>query len=212
MKVRFRLMLCSALSAAAAALAVAAVVNSQPATVAGESPFTEHSNRFVPAARASSNSGSKATGGGHILKSGGNEGVHFGFNAQVQNKGQLHGSGVIQDHDTGDRIKILTVESYVSDGMSATFTGQCEFNGAQQQYEIEVADIDEPGTGVDTFQITTGSYARSGILTGGNIQVQGVAVVNPTPTPTPNGTPTPTPPPDLTPPKKDKPKKRGGSD
>ena len=228
MKARIRLMLCSALSGAAAVLAAAAFVNSQPATAAGESRLTEHPTRFVPAARASFGSGSKATGGGHILKEGGNEGVHFGFNAQVQNKGRLHGSGVVQDHDTGDRIKILTVESYVSDGMSATFTGQCEFNGVPQQYEIEVSDIDEPGTGVDTFQITTGTYARGGILTGGNIQVQGAAVVNPTPTPTatptpsptpdspatptPTVTPTPTPIPDSpTPPKKNKPKKRGGS-
>jgi hypothetical protein len=135
----------------------------------------------------------KATGGGHILKEGGNKGVHFGFNAQVKNNGTLHGNGVIQDHDTDDRIKILNVESYVSDGTNATFTGQCEFNGTQQQYSITVSDINEPGRNFDTFAITTGSYTRSGTLTGGNIQVHGIAVVNPSPTPTPTATPTPTP-------------------
>ena len=135
----------------------------------------------------------KATGGGHILKAGSNKGVHFGFNAQLKNNGMLHGNGVIQDHDTEDRIKILNVNSFVSDGVNATFTGQCEFNGAPQAYSITVADINEPGRDFDTFSVTTGSYSRSGILTGGNIQVQGVVVVNPTPTPTPTGTPTPTP-------------------
>lgn len=140
----------------------------------------------------------KATGGGHILKTGSSKGVHFGFNAQVKNDGTLHGNGVVQDHDTDARIKILTVESYVSDGVNATFSGQCEFNGVPQNYTIQVSDINEPGRGFDTFSITTGSYGRSGTLTGGNIQVRGVAVVSPSPSPTPTGTatPTPTPPPD----------------
>jgi len=181
MIVRSRLMLCSALSAAAAALAVAVVINSQTAT----------------AARASSAAGAKATGGGHILMSPGSPGVHFGFNAQVQNNGRLQGSGVVQDQAAGVRIKILTVETYASDGVSAAFTGQCEFDGVEQPYEIDVSDIDEPGTGVDLFEIATGTYARSGILTGGNIQVRGVAVANPSPTPTPT--------PDLAP----RPDKRG---
>lgn len=135
----------------------------------------------------------KATGGGHIMKVGGNKGVHFGFNAQVKNNGTLHGNGVVQDHDTDDRIKILNVATYVSDGVNATFTGQCEFNGVAQGYSITVSDINEPGRNFDTFSITTGTYTRGGTLTGGNIQVQGVAAVNPTPTPEPTPSPTPTP-------------------
>lgn len=170
MKPRSRLMLCSALSAAAVALAAAAVLNPQAA----------------PAARASSgSSGAKATGGGHILMSPGDPGVHFGFNAQLKNKGALSGSGVVQDQAAGVMIKILTVEAFVSDGTNATFTGQAEFNGVAQQYQIDVADIDEPGRGFDLFEITTGTYTRSGILTGGNIQVQGATAATPTPTPSP---------------------------
>ncbi|HEY9285874.1 MAG TPA: post-COAP-1 domain-containing protein [Pyrinomonadaceae bacterium] len=133
----------------------------------------------------------KTTGGGHILKAGGNKGVHFGFNAQLKNNGTLDANGVIQDHNSNDRIKILTADSYVSNGVNTTFSGQCEFNGTPQQYEITVSDVDEPGRGVDSFSVTSGSYTRSGILTGGNIQVRGVAVVNPPPTPTPSATPTP---------------------
>lgn len=136
----------------------------------------------------------KTTGGGTILKSKSNKGVNFGFNAQVKNGSlTLHGNAVIQDHQTGERVKILTVESYVSDGVNTTFAVQCEFNGTQQPYSITVSDVDEPGRGVDTFSVTTGSYTRGGVLTGGNIQVRGVAVVNPPPTPTPTGTPTPSP-------------------
>lgn len=135
----------------------------------------------------------KTTGGGHILKAAGTKGVHFGFNAQLKNNGTLDANGVVQDHDTNVRIKILTANSYVSNGVNTTFSGQCEFNGVPQQYEITVSDVNEPGRGFDTFQITTGPYTRSGILTGGNIQVQGVAVVNPPPTPSPSGTPTPSP-------------------
>ena len=138
----------------------------------------------------------KTTGGGHILKAGGVKGVHFGFNAQLKNNGTLEGNGVVQDHDTDTRIKILTVDSYVSNGVTTTFSGQCEFEGVPQRYEITVSDINEPGRGFDTFQITTGSYARGGILTGGNIQVRGAAVVNPSPTPTPTSSPTATPTPD----------------
>ena len=141
----------------------------------------------------------KTTGGGHILKVNGSKGVHFGFNAQVKNNGTLDANGVVQDHDTNDRIKILTANSYVSDGINTTFSGQCEFNGTPQQYEITVSDVNEPGRGFDNFSITTGTYTRSGILTGGNIQVRGVAVVNPPPTPTPTTTPTPSPTPSPTP-------------
>ena len=135
----------------------------------------------------------KATGGGHILKAGSAKGVHFGFNAQLKSNGMLDANGVIQDHDTDTRIKILTANSFVSDGANATFTGQCEFNGTPQSYSITVSDVNEPGRGFDTFSVTTGSYSRSGVLTAGNIQAQGVVVVNPPPTPTPTGTPTPTP-------------------
>lgn len=131
----------------------------------------------------------KATGGGTILKENGNRGINFGFNAQVQNVGNLHGRGTVHDHDTGTKIKILNVQTLVIVGTVATFTGQCETNGVQETYVIEVNDIDEPARGLDTFSITTPSYGpRSGALTGGNIQVRGAGggVATPTPTPTPD--------------------------
>ena len=132
----------------------------------------------------------KATGGGHILRENGSNGVYFGFNAQIQNNGSLHGRGTVHDKDTGTKIKILNVQTLVISGVTAIFTGQCETNGVQETYVIEVTDLDEPARGLDTFKITTPSYGpRFGALTGGNIQVRGVGGGVPTPTPTPTPIP-----------------------
>lgn len=137
----------------------------------------------------------KATGGGSIYSSPGDPGVTFGFNAQVQNNGSLHGRGTVFDHNTNTRIKILNVATMVVADRVAIFTGQCELNGAPNSYTAEVSDIDEPGIGVDTFGIQCGSYSTGpSTLTGGNIQVRGIA--GGVGTPTPSITPTATPPPD----------------
>ena len=136
----------------------------------------------------------KATGGGNILHSATNPGITFGFNAQLQNNGNLQGRGTVIDHRTNTRIKILNVVSLVVAGRIAVFTGQCEVNGAPENYRIEVEDVDEPGILVDGFTINTDSYPQqSGRLTGGNIQVRGAGGGVPTPTPTLPPTPTPTP-------------------
>ncbi|HEY9282314.1 MAG TPA: post-COAP-1 domain-containing protein [Pyrinomonadaceae bacterium] len=128
----------------------------------------------------------KATGGGNILHSPSNPGITFGFNAQLQSNGNLHGRGTVIDHRTNTRIKILNVVSLAVAGRIAIFTGQCEVNGAPENYRIEVEDVDEPGILVDGFTINTDSYPQqSGRLTGGNIQVRGVGGGVPTPTPTP---------------------------
>ena len=129
----------------------------------------------------------KTTGGGSILHSATNPGITFGYNAQIQSNGTLQGRGVVIDHRSNTRIKILNVVSLVIIGTHATFTGQCEVNGVTENYRIDVDDIDEPGILVDRFAIQTDTYpAQSSTLTGGNIQVRGVgAGASPTPTPTP---------------------------
>ncbi len=71
----------------------------------------------------------------------------------------------------GVRIKILTVEAFAQTETWAAFTGQAEVNGILEAYRIDVEDLAEPGTGSDTFQITTDSYASRGVLTDGNIQI-----------------------------------------
>jgi len=115
------------------------------------------------------NTAGKVTGGGHHTEATGN-GVTFGFNAQ--NTGdRMKGSGFVIDRNVGVRIKILTVEAFAQDGTWAAFTGKAEVNGILEDYRIDVDDLGEPGTGSDTFKISTDSYVSSGVLTGGNIQI-----------------------------------------
>lgn len=144
-----------------------------------------HSNFYGSNAAVGS---AKATGGGNIFHAGGNTGVNFGFNAQVRNNGSIHGRGTVHDRDTDTKIKILNVVSLVIVEAEATFTGQCELNGVTNNYTIVVTDVAEPGIGVDTFSVQCGSYSRGpSTLTGGNIQVHGIAG---------GGSPTPSNPPD----------------
>jgi hypothetical protein len=128
--------------------------------------FTEifHSSNFVPSTFG------KVTGGGNIAQSGGGSGVTFGFNAQNTENG-MKGSGTIIDHNAGIKVKILDVVTFAIAGTHATLTGRAEVNGVEEKYRIDVDDLGEPGTGMDSFKIVTDSYGTGGILTGGNIQV-----------------------------------------
>lgn len=111
----------------------------------------------------------KITGGGNIEVGGGN-GVTLGFNAQNTENG-MKGSGTIIDHNAGIRVKILDVKTFSIVGTHATFTGTAEVNGVVEKYQIDVDDLGEPGTGLDSFKVVTDSYGSGGTLSGGNIQV-----------------------------------------
>ena len=113
----------------------------------------------------------KVTGGGHIVHAGAVRGVSFGFNASLAERG-FHGRGVVVDHQTDTRIKLLDVTLLVIAGTHATIQGNAEVNGVPTTYTIDVDDLNEPGTLRDTFKITTGTgYVAGGLLTGGNIQI-----------------------------------------
>lgn len=112
----------------------------------------------------------KVTGGGNILQSDRGSGVTFGFNAQNTEKG-MQGSGAVIDHNIGKKVKILDVTFFAVTGTKAVFMGRAEINGVEENYRIEVDDVGEPGTDIDTFKISTDSYRADGVLTGGNIQV-----------------------------------------
>jgi hypothetical protein len=128
--------------------------------------FTEifHSSNLVPSTFG------KVTGGGNISPTAGGSGVTFGFNAQNTENG-MKGSGTIIDHNAGVRVKILDVTTFSIVGTHATFTGTAEVNGVVEKYRIDVDDLGEPGTGLDSFKIVTDSYGAGGTLSGGNIQV-----------------------------------------
>lgn len=115
----------------------------------------------------------QVTGGGYILDPLDNEKVSFGFNAQSTSNG-LKGNCTIVDAAPARNVKIkcLTVTSLVQTATHATFFGQAEVSGVVTDYRIDVDDNAEPGRGIDTFKIVTGSgYSAAGILDGGNIQV-----------------------------------------
>jgi hypothetical protein len=115
----------------------------------------------------------KVTGGGQILHAPGvasNSGVTFGFVALNTDQG-MRGSGVVIDHATNTKIRILNVTQVAVAGTHATFSGRAEVNGVEEDYRIDVDDLGEPGALGDTFKIQTDSYTNVGPLTGGNIQI-----------------------------------------
>jgi hypothetical protein len=110
--------------------------------------------------------GQKTTGGGKIALD-----VTFGFTAVRKD---LKGNCDVVDHALDVHVKCLDVTSYAQFANQATFRGQATVNGVQTTYRIHVEDGDEPGAGVDTFTIQTGSgYSATGPLTSGNVQVHG---------------------------------------
>jgi hypothetical protein len=104
--------------------------------------------------------------------------ANFGFVIKLE-EGQTTPTGnlLYHDHAADVRIKSTSYDRLVIACPHATFTGTAEVNGVSKQYQVDVDDIDEPGSspgvGPDTFTIKVldGSYMATGPLVGGNIQV-----------------------------------------
>jgi hypothetical protein len=110
----------------------------------------------------------QVTGGGQIVVGG--DKVTFGFTAK-STSGGLKGECNVIDHDTRRMIRCRDVTALVQTGSEAWIYGHATDNGADTTYVIHVVDNREPGSGADTFSITTASgYSASGTLTSGNIQ------------------------------------------
>jgi hypothetical protein len=108
----------------------------------------------------------QATGGGQIPGD-----VTFGFTAKSDKNG-VKGNCTVIDRATNTTLKCLDATTYFQSGTSATFSGNATVNGTPTTYRIKVSDNGEPGTGLDTFTITTLSgYSATGVLTQGNIQI-----------------------------------------
>ncbi len=108
----------------------------------------------------------QATGGGQIPVD-----VTFGFTAKSDKNG-VKGNCTVIDRTTNTMVKCLDATTYFQTGSHASFGGNATVNGVATTYRIAVDDIAEPGTGADTFTITTASgYTATGVLTQGNIQV-----------------------------------------
>jgi hypothetical protein len=108
----------------------------------------------------------QATGGGQIP---GN--VTFGLTAKSDQNG-VKGNCAVIDRATGTMVKCLDATTYAQTGTHAVIRGNALVNGTPTTYRIVVDDNGEPGSGVDTFTISTGTgYGATGVLSQGNIQV-----------------------------------------
>ena len=111
------------------------------------------------------------SGGGWIP--GPNDKLSFGLSAGYVD-GILTGHLTFKDHDSGMKMKALTVATYGPAGVpgSRFFEGAAEIDGTSGfTYRVEAADHGEPGD-ADTFRIELSSgYHAEGVLGGGNIQL-----------------------------------------
>ena len=96
--------------------------------------------------------------------------VAFGFDAKGDGA-VFHGECNVVDRLAGVRVKCLDVTSLVVVGTHARFRGNATVNGVATTYVIDVDDLGERGTGVDTFRLVTPVYETGGVLTQGNIQI-----------------------------------------
>jgi len=109
------------------------------------------------------------TGGGYISDGGR---ISFGLVGGLKPDG-LSGHLNVVDHGTGQHIKAATLVTYSDPAAPSTqrrlvYSG--DIDGQPATITVNVADNGEPGTS-DTFSVTSGTYSRSGTLSGGNIQL-----------------------------------------
>ncbi|MGG7054419.1 choice-of-anchor P family protein [Nitrosomonas sp. ANs5] len=106
------------------------------------------------------------TGGGRIGS--GSDFATFGFNARP-GKGQLQ----YNDHATGMKVHGSTITDFEIQGNCAIFSGSARVDNQDGvDFTVEACDYGEPGINNDTFSIELDTgYSKSGVLTGGNIQL-----------------------------------------
>jgi hypothetical protein len=111
----------------------------------------------------------QASGGGNIEVAGNR--IAFGFSARSGDNG-FEGSCNVVDQAAGVMVRCTDVTALVISGNAATVFGNANVNGVATTYRIDAVDNADPGRGADTFSIHTATgYSRSGVLTGGNVQV-----------------------------------------
>lgn len=111
------------------------------------------------------------TGGGFIVVNGVKD--TFGFVAGFK-PGETSPSGHLNyiDHQSGDHIQSISVDSYTGSGVCRTFSGPGTDNGQQTNYSVRACDNADPGNGSDTFEMQlSNNYQPSGTLGGGNIKL-----------------------------------------
>jgi hypothetical protein len=104
--------------------------------------------------------------------------ANFGFVIELKPDETVpSGNLLYYDHAADVRIKSTSYDALGIVCPHATFTGMADVNGVSKKYQVDVDDINEPGSspgiGPDTFTIRVldGSYMATGPLVGGNIQI-----------------------------------------
>jgi hypothetical protein len=109
--------------------------------------------------------GGRATGGGRVGD------VTFGF-AATSDKTGAKGRCAVVDAAADVMVTCVDASSVVVNGDRATIYGNAVFNGDALRYRIDVEDVEESGTGSDTWTIRlSNGYAAGGVLSEGNVQV-----------------------------------------
>ena len=129
----------------------------------------------IPVASASLDPpGASSTGGAWIISNDVTDKATLGFNVGVAPDGSFSGQLQFVDHGVNVSVKSTSITTFFSAACTALFEGTADVNGVSgSPFQVFVTDVDEPGSGRDTFTITLDSYANSGLLGGGNIQVHG---------------------------------------
>jgi hypothetical protein len=129
---------------------------------------------FAPAPKAGN---AFMTGGGKLGT--GRDIATFGFNAGSRGSGGFHGQLQYTDHPQSLRVHSLSIDSFqpIGESTCVTFSGNARVNDVDgYRFTVNRAcDNDEPGIGIDSFDISVSgpgiSYSRKGTLTGGNLQL-----------------------------------------
>ena len=109
--------------------------------------------------------GGRATGGGRVGD------VTFGFTA-ASDKAGTKGRCAVVDATADVMVKCLDATSVAVSGNWAVILGNAVFNGAAVRYRMDVTDLEESGSGSDSWTIhLSNGYAAGGVLTEGNVQV-----------------------------------------
>jgi hypothetical protein len=140
-----------------------------------EEPFDAATKLWVV---PTSTPGCKITYGGRITAANGDKAT-FGGNAQVKKNGSLTGQEEYQDHGPAadmnvHSINVLAISCPDTSPLEASIFGQATIDGTGSvDYRIDVTDVAEPGSGVDTYRIRLSNGYDSGVqvLSGGNIQI-----------------------------------------
>jgi hypothetical protein len=125
-----------------------------------------------PPAAASCGTSDFATGGGWIQAA--HKKGTFGFVGGVRGDGTIHGHVVFKNHATNERL-VGDVTGYaVVEPNHRLLQGVGESGGQQTEFEVDVSDNAEPGSG-DTFTLSYfapgGPRVETGTLGGGNVQI-----------------------------------------